>query len=185
MVPEVPAPIPPPIDWEQLARSLGAIKSDGGTCGGSDLALQAIEEIIGPADLIAAVDYYVDRRPGAELARSVLWMLRPWVAMQRCHELSGTNYEPDCRRSAVELLRVVADRRALPWVRAYLDDLDEGVQTWGAGIVDQILWSHLVEPEECAELLEIMSNHPNDRVRESAEWIRSFLKERENDARSE
>ena len=167
----------PAIDWERLAREAGAIRADG-EAGGSDYARRALEAIIGPEVWRAAVDHYVEGRPGAELARSVLWLVRPWAAMERCREVSQTSPDAGRRREAVELLRVVADRRALPWVREYLDDADAGVQQWAAGIVDQLLWSDLVEPEECADLLAMMSAHPNEGVRQRAEWVQSFLRER-------
>jgi HEAT repeat protein len=168
----------PALDWERLAREAGAIREDG-EAGGSDFARRALEAIIGPEAWRAAVDHYVECRPGAELARSVLWLVRPWSAMERCRDLSRTDPDADRRRSAVELLRVVADRRALPWVREYLDDGDAGVQLWAAGIVDQLVWSDLVEPEECADLIAAMSSHPNEGVRRMAEWIQSFLRERQ------
>jgi hypothetical protein len=167
-----------PIDWEQLARQLGLLRPDGES-GGSDSALRAIELLLGEDNLKAAADYYVSGGPGGELARNVLWQLRPWSAMQRCHEIYRSGADVETRCAAVELIRVVADRRALPWVQEFLDDPDPGIQTWGAGVVDQLLWSRLAEPEECAALLERMAAHPNANVRGTAEWIQLFLRDRE------
>jgi hypothetical protein len=80
---------------------------------------------------------------------------------------------------AVELVRVVADSRALPWVAEFLDDEDTVIQAWGVGVLDQLLWSRLIEPEEAEDLLRIAERHQNGAVRDRAEFIRSFL-----DARS-
>jgi hypothetical protein len=162
------------IDWEGLARRLGSL-SDDGERGGTDLAQQALEQILGEAEVRAAVDYYVSGRRGFELARSVLGLLRPWSAMQRCYEVFRTDPDPESRRSAVELLRAVADRRALAWVPEFLRDSDEGVQTWGAGVVDQLLWSGLVEEENCQTILEMMSGHPNPGVQRYYCLIRESL----------
>ena len=134
------------IDWEALARSLGMINEHGGESGSSDAAYQALEIIIGPEALRAAVDHYVAHKQGAELARNVLWQLHPWSAMERCYEIYQNADDLDTRRTAVELLRVVADRRVLPWVRGFLEDRDEGICNWGAGVVDQLLFCNLVEP---------------------------------------
>jgi len=67
----------------------------------------------------------------AERPRSVLWLLRPWSAMLPCRELFSTAGDLQVRRSAVELLRVVADRRVVPWVPTFLADPDPGIQRWG------------------------------------------------------
>jgi hypothetical protein len=171
-----------PIDWEQLAQQLGLLRPDGGEIGGSDSALRAIELLLGESRLQAAVDFYVSGTPGSELARQVLWQLRPWSAMQRCYEIYRSGADVDTRCAAVELLRVVADRRALSWVQEFLDDPEPGIQNWGAGVLDQLLWSRLVQPDECAKLLESMGTHPNASVRGTAEWIHSFLRKRETGA---
>jgi len=167
--------------WDALAEQLGAVEdtAHGRTEHGSDgLARVAIEKILGEDEFRAAVDHYVAGRRGSELARSVLRLLRPGSAMQRCREISTQSTDPDGRRAAVELLRVVADRRALPWVSDYLDDSDEVVQQWGIRIVDQLLFSDLIEPEDAEPLLRRAEDHPNAEVRAQAQEIRAFLKSR-------
>jgi len=166
-----------PIDWEQLAREVGSLREDGEHCS-SDLGLRALEVIVGEDRLRAAVDYYVAGGRGSELARFVLWALYPWSAMCRCYEIYRSDADVATRCSAVELLRVVGDRRALPWVSEFLDDQDPGIQAWGAGMLDQLLWSRLVFPEECEELLKKCRAHPNEQVRETADFIDSYLASR-------
>jgi len=166
-----------PVDWHAIATRLGTLRADGES-GGSDLGRRALELVLGPDTLRAAVDYYVAGRPGGELARSVLALLRPGPAMDRCLELWRGHPDPVVRRAAVELLRVVADRRALGWVADFLRDADEGVQTWGAGVVDQLLWSGLAEADECGPLLEAMGGHANEGVRRYADLIRDHLARR-------
>ncbi len=172
---------PKDIDWAALARSLGTIR-DNGESAGSDVACKALELIIGPPAIRTAVDYYISQNTGAELARHVLWRLRPWSAMQRCYEIYESSDDIDERRSAVELLRVVADARVLPWVERFFDDPDDGIQIWGAGVVDQLLWSNLVDPEDCKQLLDRMATHPNSNVRDTHEFISNYLKSREESA---
>ena len=167
-----------PIDWEQLARQLGSLRQDGESSG-SDAAKRALELRLDEDRLRAAVDYYIAGGPGAELARSVLWRVHPWSAMQRCYEIYRSDADVETRCTAVELLRVVADRRALPWAREFLDDPDPGIQIWGAGMVDQLLWSGLVEREECGDLLLSINGHSNVQVRERAEFIRSYVDKEE------
>lgn len=170
------------IDWEQLATRLGAIRDDRSEHSSTSLARQAVEAIIGPPACRAAVDHYVSQASGAELARSVLWHIHPWSAMERCYEIYRDSQVPEERQSAIELLRVVADGRVLPWIPRFLADPDEGIQIWGAGIVDQLLWSRRLEAEDCVDILAQMEGHSNQQVRERHEFIRSYLTSREESA---
>lgn len=169
------------IDWEQLALRLGTLTPDGES-GSSVAAMQAIEMLIGEDRLRAAVDFYVAGGRGRELTRSVLWQLRPWSAMRRCYEIyHSSDADAERKDSAVELLRVVADRRALKWLPEFLDDPDASIQLWGAGILDQLLWAELVVPEECTELLQTMRDHTNVQVQQRASFIDGYLRDRERD----
>jgi hypothetical protein len=166
------------VDWEGLSRSLGTLSEVDGVRrerGSGEVARQAIEVIFGEEMLRDAVDYYVSLRPGFELARGVLWQLRPWSAMKRCYEIFASGAPLDDRRSAVELLRVVADRRAVIWIPELLADDDAGIQVWGAGVLDQLLLSGLIEPGEAEDLLQAAERHANPSVRETAKSVREFL----------
>ena len=165
------------VNWEQLRATLRLEMIDADPSG-SDAARRALELILGEEVLRQSVDYYIAVRPARKLVRSVLWMLRPWSAMIRCRELSEPTNDIETRRSAVELLRVVADGRALPWVSEFLDDDDPGIQTWGMGLLDQLLWSELVEPDEAEGLIKRGEGHESEEVRQTAEFIRSYLRDR-------
>lgn len=122
------------IDWKALALRLGTLKpGEPGESGGSRYAQQAVGLLLGGDNLRKAVDHYVSGEPGFELARSVLWLIRPWSAAERCYELYRSEKEVETRRMAVVLLRDVADERALSWVDEFLEDEDAGIQGWGAG----------------------------------------------------
>jgi HEAT repeat protein len=157
-------------DWTALAARLGVLRDERETSGVEHARL-ALETIVGADVLRSAVDHYVSSAPGAELARSVLSLLHPWSAMQRCHELFLGGADIEVRRAAIELLRVVADDRALPWIAEYLADPDPKIQFWGAGILDQMIYSGLVELEQCEAVLELMKAHPHERIREQYEAL--------------
>ena len=70
------------VDWEALARQLGAFEN--GEVYSSTMAKQAIEIILGEEIFQSAVDYYISFQLGYELARFVLWQIRPWSAMKHC-----------------------------------------------------------------------------------------------------
>lgn len=165
------------VDWEALATQLGAFK-DGREGSDSGMAKQAIEILLGEETLQSAVDYYLSGKPGSELARFVLWQLRPWSAMKHCYNIYKSEEDIETKRTAIELLRIVADRRALEWVGEFLDHPDAGIQVWGIGLLDQLLFSDLVEPEEAENFLKRAENHINPEVRETAEFVRQYLKNR-------
>ena len=166
------------VDWHNLAQKLGTLRVSGES-GGSDLGRQALELIVGVDALRSAVDYYVAGTPGSELVRSVLAIVKPLSAMERCLEIARGEVDVESRRSAVELLRVVADGRGVDWAAEFLRDEDEGVHVWGAGIVDQLLWSGLADADDCGQLLETMDRHPNVEVRRRAVFTRTFLASRQ------
>ena len=169
------------VDWHTLAQKLGTFR-DGGESGGEDLGRQSLELIVGVDVLRSAVDYYIAGNPGSELARSVLALLKPSSAMERCLEIARSDADVESRRSAVELLRVVADGRGIDWAAEFLRDQDDGVQVWGAGMVDQLLWSGLADPDDCGQLLEAMERHPNVGVQRQASLVRAFLASRQKQA---
>jgi len=170
--------LPQNIDWQSLANQLGLITSTerGWTeSGGARAGLEALENLPGADAIRASVDYYISGEPGSELARSVLWLLHPRSAMDRCHQIYLEADQVEDRRAAVELLRVVADSHALQWIPLYLNDPDDQTQMWGICIVDQLLTSSLVNSDDCAAILTAAASHPNEHVREKATWVRTNL----------
>ena len=165
------------IDWEALAERLGCEN-----CGGTHYAQEALAEIIGTEAIKEAIDYYIARGAGSELVRSVLWHIRPKSGMDYCYEIFKHETDLEKRQSAVELLRVVGDQRALRWAPEFLGDPDEEIQAWGAGLIDQLLWSDFVDEDDCAEILEQMRVHENPAVRERFEFIQEFLANRNKDS---
>jgi hypothetical protein len=168
------------IDWQELASKLNLLHENGEGSGSKE-ALRALESILGEDTLRRSVDYYIDRRPGSELARSVLWQLRPWSAMSYCYEIFKSTQGLDNRRAAIELLRVVADARALPWIHEFLKDDDPTIQFAGICVLDQLLFSALVDPEDAGELLREAEAHQNGPVNERAKFIRTYLCDRADD----
>jgi hypothetical protein len=173
--------IPMAVDWRSLAIEVGALaEKPGGAnleCGSSRMAQQAIETLIGVENLQSAVDYYISGQPGGELARHILWQLHPWSAMQHCYNIYKSSCDNDARITAVELLRVVADARALTWVSEFLADPEPGIQFWGIGIVDQLLFSRLIEPEDAADIISQAVFHPNPDVAQKARDMQSIFEE--------
>ena len=134
------------INWKTLATEVGALV-EGQERGSSALARLALEKILGEQELREAVDHYIAFKPGFELVRSVLGEIQPWSAMAYCYELYQHSPDIEIRRSAIELLRVIADKRVLVWLNEFMDDADEGIQTWGGAYwtscSGRSLWSQM------------------------------------------
>jgi HEAT repeat protein len=159
------------VDWEVLARELGTLNEFGGEMGGSHLGTLAIEHILGAEFFEQAVEYYISSKPGFELARSVLLRIKPWSGMKHCYEIFKCSKSLDARRSAVELLRVVGDRKVLEWIPEFLSDPDKNIQSWGIGVIDQLLFWELVFDEDVKSILESALNHDNSYIREQAKIL--------------
>jgi HEAT repeats len=151
------------IDWQALAHRLNQLNQERPSVD-HDAEKKVIEASFEEADLSSAVDYCIANKSGCESVRSVLRKLHSWHAMQRCYQLFQEG-NPETRRSAVELLRVIADRQALPWVSEFLNDADPLIQYLGAEVLDQLVWSGSVRYDECSNLLAVIRQHPNTEVR--------------------
>jgi hypothetical protein len=164
----------PSIDWYDLAERLGTITETAtgwGESGGTTVAAEALSQILGDDELRCAVDYYVSRRPGMEMAKSVLQLLKPASAMDRCHEIFLAGQDYDDVSFAINLLQYVADPRVLERVPLYLASDNEGAQYWGIGIVDQLVSFGGVELEDARPVLQLALDHQSEKVRERARWI--------------
>lgn len=163
------------IDWHSLAQQVGTIRENGESVSSKD-AWRALEILLGEQNLRNAVDYYIDGFEGDELVRFNLWQIHPWSAMEYCYQIYKSDKSIERKRLSVELLRVVADKRALVWIPEFLNDEDPAIQVWGIGIVDYLTLKGLVEFDDVKELLKKAKSHPNPAVRERAKIARNNLR---------
>lgn len=166
------------IDWEAIAKQIGGLAFDGselvvGTEGG----MRALEILIGEENLRNSVDHFISQKPGAFTVEMVLKIIRSRIVMDRCFEIYIT--EPGTGRagSAVFLLGCMADERALPWVRRFLEDSDKWVRLNGLRVLQNILYGPL-DDEDLAtakELLERTGADPDPLVQERALSMRQHF----------
>ncbi len=123
--------------------------------------------------------------------------------MKYCYALYRSSPNLNTRRSSIELLRFIADRRALQWVPEFLSDDDPTIQNWGAALVDQLVFRSEIgisfttsdrkavsvnemtpdhreltmeaADQACAELLTLMKDHPTEVVRRYYDGIQQSL----------
>ncbi len=164
------------VDWAELASRLGC-----GCSGSSDLGKQALSEILGEPLIKEAIDYYIGGGMGTELARSALTHINPRSGMDYCYSIYKNNPDIDRRRMAVNLLTALSDKSALKWVPEFLNDPDESIQNWGAGIVDQLLFKEFIDEEDCVDELAMMDTHQGPGVIHTRKLIDDFLRDRNSD----
>jgi HEAT repeat protein len=162
------------IDWKALALQLNVAKEEGQIIS-TRHARQALELLLSEENMREAVDYYITGRPGSELARLVLMLILPWSAMKYCYDIYSSQRPLKARRLAVELLRAIADERALDWVDEFLGDEDSEVQLWGASLLEQLIYKGFVEIDNAEPFIANAERHANPNVREQAVLIREFI----------
>ena len=59
---------------------------------------------------------------------------------------------------------------------------NSGIQNWGIGIIDQLLFSHLCDDEDVVEILQQASKHHSKYVREKAEEMCLMLEDLDNNS---
>lgn len=59
-------------------------------------------------------------------------------------------------------------------------DSDPGIRSWGFGIVDQLLWSCLVDESEVGHLIELAEKGADENLKENIQFVRDYLKSRES-----
>jgi hypothetical protein len=163
------------IDWKALAEQIGGLQPDGsdrtvGTQGGR----RALEILIGEENLREAVDCFISLRPGAFTAEMVLKIIESEIAMNRCFEIYRTEPGTDRACSAVFLLGSMANDKALPWVREFLEDSNQAVRLNGLRVLQCILYGPLND-EEMAKARELLAKAEMDSdafVRERAQSVR-------------
>ena len=149
------------MNWDLLAKELNCAHLDG-----SDLAQHGLTRILGDDFIREAVDKaLVLTDSGSELARSVLIFLRSKTAMNYALKVYRESQDLDSKRLAVNLLKAISDESILDSVPEFLGHEDEGIQNWGAAIVDQLAFSGMVDEKDCSEVLSIMERHSNPQVR--------------------
>jgi HEAT repeat protein len=162
------------VNWEALAETCGAVSASNES---SDemIGREGVAEILGEEVLKSAVDHYVGHRRGSGIALSVLHLLRPRVAVQRCLEIYDGQDAIALRRSAVELLRYIGDWRQLEAIKRFLADPDAEIQAWGASFLKRLILQESVSASDAEEYLQICDQHENPQVRHAALRARAFL----------
>ncbi len=144
-------------DWTGLAEQLGTITrtaSGYSERGGTDVAREALIEVLGEQLIGSCLDHYLAGGLGSELTRSILRELRPSTAMDRCMELYRTSSDRELGRKAVFALGDFADGHALQWYSELWASDDEVVRYSAVRLIDRLYMTGDLEPEDAINILQ-------------------------------
>jgi hypothetical protein len=161
------------IDWSAVAKQVGD------NCD-TPTGRRALELIVGEDNVRDAVDYWISQEQGCFTAESVLSVMRPNVAMERCYEIYKAAPDSEDAVRAVFLLKSFATDAALPWIREFLDDPKPGIRLNGLMVLRTILDGPLGDASiaTAMQLLDKAERDSDPEMRERANQIRSGFRSR-------
>ena len=144
--------------------------------GGTTVAQDVLTGVLGEEFVRTAAHHAMTLEPGAEVARSVLQLLRAPVAMQECWAVfQEPSSDDERRRLAVRLLASICDETAEPWVLPILEDAAVEVAVGAVAVVAEIaMQGHLSAEQEDAYLARFLGDSRSE-VREAAVGYRTAL----------
>lgn len=162
------------IDWTKLAIESGSI-SESGEYRGGNFATRALDLIIGEENIRNGVIQFIEGTPGHAVVSDVFRAISSVMALEIAYE----EYKKSSGVSAVMAVTLIQDirnTRSLEWIEEFLQD--DNVAVCGVGVLDQLLWYSLVEPEEVEHLIALAERHKIENVRKGAAFIRQYLRDR-------
>lgn len=170
------------IDWRAIADELGTITfTDGGhtESGGTQIATDALNIIVGNQIAVSAVDFYLSHVPGYEVARSILKLLRPADATHRCLEIFRHSPDSDEACDAVELLRSIATNATLEHFDELFRSKNARTRVWTVGMLDDLWMAGELEIDDGQPYLEIALKDPDQGVVTRANYLKELWQREE------
>jgi hypothetical protein len=155
--------------WSGADDAAATLKIAGAS---GDQIPPAVWNLVGMDLLQAAVDCFVAVRPGRNLARAVLDLVRPPALWAYCLSILRTSSEEQVRSDCADVMRSVAGRESLSDLAGLLSDESDNVQSWAAAMVFDMLWKRIWAWKDVRTVVGAMDRHQNDMVRRQAEAIR-------------
>jgi hypothetical protein len=168
------------IDWRGFAEWLAAevpvaMSADLRTAATRRAARCMLAAILGDAVLTDALQHVLSMRPGAELATSVLKLLRPRVATTCCLQLWERETSAEQRCYLLMVLANIADESIGAEVPRLLEDPDACAQACAMHVLRSGLWDGVIDESTAGALADALVRHGNPEVRrEAAALLREF-----------
>lgn len=169
-----------PVDWVALAYRLGTITdTEGGYSGhgGTEVATKAVVDLLGAEVILSAVDAVLAMDRGSEVARSVLRLLKPEVARQRCLEVINGPSRDAAHWEAGHLLSDLCDRDWQPFYEAMAQHSDSAIRGLSMKLLENAVFAGWVEVSEAIELLSTFLADPASGVAAMAQQMIGNMEE--------
>jgi hypothetical protein len=137
----------------------------------------AIELFLGKKWIKNTVDYIIQLKPEWNLALNCLRILESEIATDYAYRIYKTSANKEDCRYAVLIIKDIAHPKSIDWITEFLND--ENVADFGLGVLDQLLWTEKIEPNELTEsLLNLATEKQKGKLAKKVEFIRKYLIEK-------
>lgn len=165
-------------NWLEVGIAVGSINPENfSQSGGTRYAQKALETILGDEWIKETVEHAIAYEIGSELAMNCLRHLQSEKACRYAYDVYKSS-TGERARMAVWLIKHMANEISFQWVEEFIDD--PNTVAWGLGVLDQLLWGdHIEYSEEVETLFAKASANSNGALDENIQFIREYLKNRE------
>ncbi len=169
-------------DWKKLGLEVGSIKPNSyAESGGTMFAKKALDKILGDEWIRHTVDHALTLGPGAELAMNCLSHLSSSAAAKYAYSIYKSDFDPENRRLAVWLIKHLTVEESFQWVEEFLND--QTVIDWGVGVLDQLLWSSVIDydfhKDQIDALFNLALENSKGELKENIDFIKGYIKVRD------
>ncbi len=157
--------------WIEITQAVGGKPEMKDEIFSQQQVSDALELILTESSMCEAVHYCIHKKPGHGLLLNVLKRIRPYGAMKECFEIFHTDADYTNKKSAIQLLVELADRRVMGWVPELLAYDDFNIQVLAMNILDKLYEARLVTEDEIVPILKDAETHVNVGVRDAVKKI--------------
>ncbi len=168
------------VNWVELAYRLETVSDNGngyGLLGGGDIAKQALIALVGEGLILSAVDAVLLHDRGSEIARSVLRLLSPEIARQKCMEIIRTSLSTQDVWEAGYLLSDLGAKNSLPLYDELSRHENLGIRSLSMRLLENIYFGGWLEVEETIKLLEPHLANADDKIVDQAQQMIAHMQE--------
>lgn len=173
------------LDWDRIATDGGWILHEAGgitQLGGIGVGRGILLQLLDPTVIESAISAALGGALGSEAARSVLRVLRPRAAIDRCLEFLQDSTDLDLRIASADLLGVLAaqERDALEIAARLLEDPEGAVALGRLDLLERRAWARGEDLPQIRLQLEKCAVRPEAVLRQRVALLESAIERLED-----
>jgi len=174
----------PKINWHKLASDMELItetKHGRSERSGTKVAMEAIVKVLDDQFIIDTVDYQISNQAGSELARSVLMLLRPKIAMQRCWQIFESTNNEQTASFALFLLRDICDESIFGKVSQLINNENALFRLHAIHIIDELcITQEVIEIDDAMKFIEMGLEDDDETVQQQTKQLSESIKHQQH-----